>query len=194
MQSVTFTCVKNAEQQNKALKQSRWIKYLILFFAIAMCGFCVFLSYIVIPDISNSPLNGENIVMWICIIISIIVMLLLSVFCIVAFLKNNETVDMMFDIIADKVFGWDDEKKQLFYKDKYRTIYFKGDDVKKWVSMNNKGNTTTDIIQLINGEQFVIESFFNPNVYSFLHENKERLNLPRPKLFSFVINYYKDSI
>jgi len=195
MQSVTFNCVKNAEQLKKAFKQMKVLKYVFLFFFIPLtCGIEVLMIYALLPELLNSPLNEETLEMWFWGILVIIVMLVLIIFLCVFLSQFDECNCMMFDIIADKTFGWDEERKQFFYSDKYRTLRFNGDDVKKWVSMSNKGNTTTDIIQLINGDQFVIESMFNPDVHTFLFENRENLNLPRPKFITFVINYYKNPI
>lgn len=132
--------------------------------------------------------------MWIYTVLAILLMIGSIIYLSVLLSQFDEYNRMMFDIIAGKTFGWNEESKRFFYKDKYRTLRFKGDDVKKWVSMSTKGNSTTDIIQLIDGNQFVIESFFNPDAHTFLRDNKELLNLPRPKFLTFVINYYKNPI
>lgn len=194
MKSVTFNCVKNAEQLNKAFKQNKVLKYVFLFMLSLLCGIVLFLIYNILPDLINNPLNKGTYKMWIYTVLAILLMIGSIIYLSVFLSQFDEYNRMMFDIIAGKTFGWNEESKRFFYKDKYRTLRFRGDDVKKWVSMSPKGNSTTDIIQLIDGSQFVIESFFNPDAHTFLRDNKELLNLPRPKFLTFVINYYKNPI
>ena len=101
---------------------------------------------------------------------------------------------MQFDIMPDKTFGWDADKHEMFYSDKYRSLRFRGDEVDKWVSVRSRYGNTTDIMRLRNGEQIVLEDFFNKDIYPFLHQHKEELGLPKSKGMTLVVNYYQDPI
>jgi len=195
MQSVTFTCVRTAEELKKARKRRPFVR-IAAFAVVFICvGMFVALAALLIPDILEAPSWRESEMFWPSIIFFGAMLLVLPLFYyILRFMANDKEMTVcQFDIIQEKTFRYEAETRQMVYTDKYRTLRFRGDDVVKWVAPGHYDNTD-NILCLRNGEQIVLEAFFNPNIYPFLKEHQTELDLPARKRFVKPVNYYKESI
>lgn len=196
IQSVTFTCVRTAEELEKARKYRPFAR-VVVFAVIFICvGIFVTLALMLIPDIQEAPSWRESELFWPSIILLGTMLLMLPLFYyLIRYMENDKEMAVcQFDIIQEKTFRYEAETRQMVYTDKYRTIRFRGDDVVKWAAPGNAYYNTDNILCLRNGEQIVLEAFFNPDIYPFLIKYQTELDLPAPKRFVKPINYYKESI
>ena len=196
MENITFTCTKSAKDIEKALRLRPFFR------GVVVVGIMIIVGCVAVPlvflfrVVLNSPNWWQSEMFWPFIILLVTAMVLFPIvrYLIGFVIHDKEIAQMEFDIMLDKTFGWDEDKKQFVYSDKYRTLRFYGEDVEKWVSIQAKYGSTTDIMRLRNGEQIVLEDFFNPEIYPFLHENEKELGLPKSKRICRTVNYYKDPI
>lgn len=195
-QSVTFTCVRTAEELERARKYRPFAR-IVVFAAVFICiGIFVALALMLIPDIQEAPSWRESELFWPSIILLGTMLLMLPLFYyLIRYMENDKEMAVcQFDIIQEKTFRYEAETRQMVYTDKYRTIRFRGDDVVKWAAPGHYYDYTDNILCLRNGEQIVLEAFFNPDIYHFLIEHQTELDLPAPTRFVKPVNYYKESI
>lgn len=196
METKIFKCTQSTEH----LKSKRKREALRIFVGIPIVIlYGIWMLVRMIYTTANTPgllPNGTDAVTWIPVIAMTIFTLLIVAIIIHVLrycLQAPEMLRIKYDLIEGKVFMWEADSCQFVYKDKKRTLHFNAEDIRKWVSIKPLG-TKNDIFLLASGEQIVLEGIFNPNINSFLHENKKMLKLPDPKTFTFVFNYYKNKV
>ena len=189
MNDILFTCTMTAEQL-ASQKKFNWLAgYVIL----PLCLLGIFgVTVLLLLTGIDEEMKDEHFLLAIM-FLSVLLLLFSCVYLTIFIIEFPRINKDMFDIIADKQFCYNPSTNRLTYKDPKRTFTFAGTDVVKWVSCMAKG-TSTDILRLQNGEQIVLESMFNPDVHSFLHEYRHVLQLPDPKSMTMVMNYYRNPI
>ena len=196
MESITFTCTKTEKQIARAKRMRPMVRVLVLIALLMIVG-CLAVPLVAFsPGVLEAPSIWEADMFWPCLIFLVVLIGLVPIFrYLFGFVvEDKEIVRMQFDIMPDKTFGWDADTREMVYRDKYRTLRFRGDDVDKWVSVRSQYGNTTDIMRLRNGEQIVLEDFFNKDIYPFLHQHRAELGLPKSKGMTLVVNYYQDPI
>lgn len=196
MESITFSCTKSEKQIARA-KRLRPLLRVLVFIALLMIVGCLAIPLIaLIPGVLKAQTIWKAEMFWPCLILLAVLIGLTPIirYLFGFVLEDKEITRMQFDIMPDKTFGWDADKHEMVYKDKYRSLRFRGDEVDKWVSVRSQYGNTTDIMRLRNGEQIVLEDFFNKDIYPFLHQHQAELGLPKSKGMTLVVNYYQDPI
>lgn len=180
-ESVIFKCTKSAEELAKMketeLASSRGCLYP---FVLGSIGIIALITYLCLIGVSNNP---KDIWKWLDLIVFVGFMIIPVKYIYVKLFRfahnSSNYLDPKYDNMLDKEFAWDAVKQQFSYKDKNRSFCFKSADIEKWVCTSN-AISSIDIILIDNGEQIVLESTFNPDIRTFLWNNKEKLRLPRP--------------
>ena len=196
MTQTEFKCVLTHEQVLRQKKTDAFIFHVVLpVFGVVILGIMGYLVCLNYAELRSTPDWRESEFLVPMIVLSCVIVFVL---CLIVYLARVVVVmsrisDKVYELIETKQFAWDPKTNEFFYADKDRKLRFKGDDVDKWVSVNNKGNTT-DIMRLRNGEQFVLEGKFNPGIYPYLHDNRIVMRLPEPKFLTWTINCYEDPI
>lgn len=197
MKSITF----KSRFSPTALKAIKWLlvlgavfvafpMYLVLAILMAYLAYTNWADlWIYLTTGASSMPVGRNIFMVLLSPVPVVLSLFLLYVIVV---KGPKALKVKFHLIPDMEFGWDADKKQFIYKDINRNLRFAGEDVVKWVHTKSE-YITQDVLRLNNGEQIVLDSLFNKDVYYFLEEHKTLLNLPTPTS-SLVIDPYHDPI
>ena len=196
MESITFSCTKSERQIARAKRWRPLLRVLVFIALLMLVGSLAIPLIALIPGVLEAPSVWKADMFWPCLILLAVLIGLTPIirYLFGFVLEDKEITRMQFDIMADKTFGWDADKHEMVYSDKYRSLRFRGDEVDKWVSVRSQYGNTTDIMRLRNGEQIVLEDFFNKDIYPFLHQHKEELGLPKSKGMTLVVNYYQDPI
>ena len=195
MSDISFTCVMNAEQIAAQKKYDRIVGAIVLPLCLVLiAGAMGILIYAMTlawaeKDYFLLVFGGFFVLLILCCCIY------LGSFII----QNRRMCAKAYDIMESKSLTYSSDKHVFTYKDKYRTITFKGRDVQKWVSVvarvrYSESTNKVNIILLRNGEQMVFEDKFNPDVHNFLHVHKISIGLPDPKPMTTVVNYYDNPI
>lgn len=196
MERLEFKCALTHEQVLRQKKTDSFISRFVLpMSCVLLFGVLIFMVHLAYTELSSAPdwQKSEFLIPIVVSMLAALMILCLSVYLIRVTVEMIHMSETVYELFETKTFAWDPKTNEFFYTDKDRKLRFKGDDVDKWVSVNNKGNTT-DIMRLRNGEQFVLEGKFNPNIYPYLHENRIIMRLPEPKFLTWTINCYKDPI
>ncbi len=193
MNDILFTCTMTAEQL-ASQKKFNWLAGYVILPLCLLVLFGVTVFIILIPfTVGIDEELKDAYFLFAIILLFVLLLLFICVYLAIFIIEFPRMNKEMFDIIADKQFSYNFSTNRLTYKDPKRTFTFAGTDVVKWVSVMAKG-ASTDILRLQNGEQIVLESKFNPDVHSFLHEYRHVLQLPAPERTTMVINYYRNPV
>lgn len=195
MESFTFTCAMSPEQIRKQKKYDTAVANLVLpILAVLMFVVMAFMLGIAFHAWAEDTTAVALIATFGAIIAG-----LPTIYLILVAIEFPGMTRDCYDIFETKTFGYDADKNQFVYTDKYRNLRFSGRDVQKWVSVEPSPRYqveggTTDILLLRNGEQIVLEGKFNPKIHVFLNACRYAVYLPAPKRATSTINFYKNSI
>lgn len=192
-----FRCQMTHEKMARQKRYDTIVAHVLLPVTnVLLVGIMVFMGYITYGELHRTPdwTTSEFLLPMIVMAGAMALMIAIVVYMTIVVIELSQAIEPAYDIMETKVFGWDVEKGEFYYSDKDRQLRFKGDDVDKWVSVMNRGGVTTDIMRLRSGEQIVLEGKFNADIYPFLHEYRQALNLPKPKPFTWTINTYTNPI
>jgi hypothetical protein len=189
MKSITFACTKSAEQIEKEANQSLTFYKIVPWLCIVCMGLIAYM-YFSICDMGAAKENGSRDIVAILIFgMAFLFMLLIAIY----FFYYKNRAGIKYILMPDKQFGWDEEAKQFFYKDKNRSLRFTGKDVEKWSSyIMYKTNIPIDIFLLKTGERLVLEGDWNEEVHDYLQNFHNLLDLPKPSGMAWMLDVYKD--
>ena len=189
MKSITFTCTKSAEQIKKEADQALMFYKIAPFLGIICMGIFVFLFLHMRNQNAEAGDSSGDLLLYVILGIAFLFMLFVTLF----FVYYKNRAGIKYILMPDKQFGWDEEAQQFFYKDKNRSLRFKGDDVKTWNSyIQNNTNIPMDIILLKTGERLVLEGDWNDKVHDYLQNFHNLLGLPKPSSMVWMLDVYKD--
>lgn len=189
MKSITFTCTKSAEQIKKEADQALMFYKIAPFLGIICMGIFVFLFLHMRNQNAEAGDSFSDLLLYVILGIAFLFMLFVTLF----FVYYKNRAGIKYILMPDKQFGWDEEAQQFFYKDRNRSLRFKGDDVKTWNSyIQNNTNIPMDIILLKTGERLVLEGDWNDKVHDYLQNFHNLLGLPKPSSMVWMLDVYKD--
>lgn len=189
MKSITFTCTKSAEQIKKEADQALMFYKIAPFLGIICMGIFVFLFLHMRNQNAEAGDSSSDLLLYVTLGIAFLFMLFVTLF----FVYYKNRAGIKYILMPDKQFGWDEEAQQFFYKDRNRSLRFKGDDVKTWNSyIQNNTNIPMDIILLKTGERLVLEGDWNDKVHDYLQNFHNLLGLPKPSSMVWMLDVYKD--
>lgn len=189
MKSITFTCTKSAEQIKKEADQALMFYKIAPFLGIICMGIFVFLFLHMRNQNAEAGDSSSDLLLYVILGIAFLFMLFVTLF----FVHYKNRAGIKYILMPDKQFGWDEEAQQFFYKDRNRSLRFKGDDVKTWNSyIQNNTNIPMDIILLKTGERLVLEGDWNDKVHDYLQNFHNLLGLPKPSSMVWMLDVYKD--
>ena len=189
MKSITFTCTKSAEQIKKEADQALMFYKIAPFLGIICMGIFVFLFLHMRNQNAEAGDSSGDLLLYVILGIAFLFMLFVTLF----FVYYKNRAGIKYILMPDKQFGWDEEAQQFFYKDRNRSLRFKGDDVKTWNSyIQNNTNIPMDIILLKTGERLVLEGDWNDKVHDYLQNFHNLLGLPKPSSMVWMLDVYKD--
>lgn len=189
MKSITFTCTKSAEQIKKEADQALMYYKIAPFLGIICMGIFVFLFLHMRNQNAEAGDSSSDLLLYVMLGVAFLFMLFVTLF----FVYYKNRAGIKYILMPDKQFGWDEDAQQFFYKDKNRSLRFKGDDVKTWNSyIQNNTNIPMDIILLKTGERLVLEGDWNEKVHDYLQNFHNLLGLPKPSSMVWMLDVYKD--
>lgn len=189
MKSITFTCTKSAEQIKKEADQALMYYKIAPFVGIICMGIFVFLFLHMRNQNTEAGDSSSDLLLYVILGVAFLFMLFVTLF----FVYYKNRAGIKYILMPDKQFGWDEDAQQFFYKDKNRSLRFKGDDVKTWNSyIQNNTNIPMDIILLKTGERLVLEGDWNEKVHDYLQNFHNLLGLPKPSSMVWMLDVYKD--
>lgn len=178
MKSITFTCTTSTEEIQKIAHQKELMTRICLLLQLALYPFILYKLW---------PKDGIHDSILLLLFFFIATMLSFLSGLIVYYWKQSKHAYLL---MPTKVFGWDENTSQFFYKDDERSLRFKSTDIKKWYSLEDDNydasaeislGQCSDIIHLQTGEKIVLENLWNESVHEFLKNNRFALDLPQPQ-------------
>lgn len=187
METTTFTCTKDAGEREQAVSQREsYYKFMSAMSILLVVTTGVI--YYMMRDVDAGGIIG------LLFPITIVSVMVLSAVMAFFFNRIKGRVSKIIDLMGGKEFTWNEEKRLFIYKDKDRTIRFTGEEVKRWISVENmqNGNYPCEIIDLRTGERIILEEYWNEQVHNFLKYNRKELGLPAAKNALWEIDIYKN--